>query len=82
MIKNSGLRGTCKKIKVSGRVKIVTSALIWGSVGMFARFSRLDGLSLTFLRVSLGSLAFLMIFSFQDKTWIKTVLQKIRLKFW
>lgn len=49
---------------------------------MFARFSRLDGLSLTFLRVSLGSLAFLMIFSFQDKTWIKTVLQKIRLKFW
>jgi|Deesub1362B_J571_1020462.scaffolds.fasta_scaffold03436_1 drug/metabolite transporter (DMT)-like permease len=82
MIKNSRLRGTCKKIKVSGRVKIVTSALIWGSVGIFARFSRLDGLSLTFLRVSLGSLAFLMIFSFQDKTWIKTVFQKIRLKFW
>ena len=33
---------------LQGRVKIILSMLIWGSVGIFARYSGLDGLRLAF----------------------------------
>ncbi len=41
---------------MNGRVEIATAMLIWGSVGIFARFSGLSGLGVAFARVSLGAL--------------------------
>lgn len=44
-----------------GKIKIVIAMLIWGSVGVFARFSGLSGLGVAFARVSLGSIFLLII---------------------
>ncbi|NJF26101.1 DMT family transporter [Thermococcus sp. Bubb.Bath] len=41
---------------MNGKAKIAVSILIWGSVGIFARFSGLSGLGVAFARVSLGSI--------------------------
>lgn len=41
---------------MNGRAKIALAMLIWGSVGIFARFSGLSGLGVAFLRVALGAL--------------------------
>jgi len=41
---------------MNGRAKIALAMLIWGSVGIFARFSGLSGLGVAFMRVALGSL--------------------------
>ncbi|WP_457751493.1 DMT family transporter [Thermococcus sp.] len=41
---------------MNGRTKIALAMLIWGSVGIFARFSGLSGLGVAFMRVALGSL--------------------------
>ncbi|WP_198362173.1 DMT family transporter [Thermococcus barossii] len=46
---------------MNGRIKIATAMLIWGSVGIFARFSNLSGLGVAFYRVSLGALLLLLI---------------------
>jgi len=40
---------------MNGRAKISLAMLIWGSVGIFARFSGLSGLGVAFMRVALGS---------------------------
>ena len=41
---------------MNGRVKIATAMLIWGSVGIFGRFSGLSGTGVAFARVFLGFL--------------------------
>ena len=41
---------------MNGRLKIALAMLIWGSVGIFARFSGLSGLGVAFMRVALGSI--------------------------
>jgi len=40
---------------MNGRAKIALSMVIWGSVGIFARFSGLSGLGVAFIRVALGA---------------------------
>ncbi|ASJ06320.1 DMT family transporter [Thermococcus pacificus] len=52
---------------MNGRVKIATAMLIWGSVGIFARFSGLSGLGVAFARVSLGSILLLTIMGLLEK---------------
>ena len=44
---------------MNGRLKVAVAMLIWGSVGIFARFSGLSGLGVAFFRVSLGTLLLL-----------------------
>ena len=44
---------------MNGRIKVAVAMLIWGSVGIFARFSGLSGLGVAFFRVSLGTLLLL-----------------------
>ncbi|WP_366938830.1 DMT family transporter [Thermococcus sp.] len=39
---------------MDGRIKIATAMLIWGSVGIFGRFSGLSGTGVAFVRVFLG----------------------------
>jgi drug/metabolite transporter (DMT)-like permease len=41
---------------MNGRAKIAVSMLIWGSVGIFARFSGLSGIGVAFARVSVGAI--------------------------
>jgi len=41
---------------MNGRAKIALAMLIWGSVGIFARFSGLSGLGVAFTRVALGAM--------------------------
>ncbi len=41
---------------MKGRAKIALAMLIWGSVGIFARFSGLSGLGVAFTRVAFGAL--------------------------
>lgn len=62
---------------MNGRSKITASMLIWGSVGIFARFSTLDGLSLAFLRVLMGSGIFLL-FSIRDGGWLGRAFSSVR----
>nr|WP_048151922.1 DMT family transporter [Palaeococcus ferrophilus] len=64
---------------MNGRSKIIASMLIWGSVGIFARFSTLDGLSLAFLRVLIGSGMFLL-FSLRDGEWLRRAFSSVRPK--
>ncbi|WP_394297003.1 DMT family transporter [Palaeococcus ferrophilus] len=64
---------------LNGRSKIIASMLIWGSVGIFARFSTLDGLSLAFLRVLIGSGMFLL-FSLRDGEWLRRAFSSVRPK--
>ncbi|GAB6101117.1 EamA family transporter [Thermococcus atlanticus] len=63
---------------ISGRVKITVSMLIWGSVGIFSRFTHLTGLGVAFFRVSLGALLFLGIYSFREPMWLKRVHGELR----
>ncbi|WP_335323930.1 EamA family transporter [Thermococcus cleftensis] len=44
-----------------GKLKITAAMLIWGSVGIFGRFSGLSGLGVAFARVSLGALLLLAV---------------------
>ncbi|AMQ18792.1 DMT family transporter [Thermococcus peptonophilus] len=46
---------------MNGRTKVAVSMLIWGSVGIFGRLSRLSGLGVAFARVSLGALVLLIV---------------------
>lgn len=62
----------------SGRLKIISSMLIWGSVGIFARFSNLDGLTLAFLRVLFGSLFFVIFYSLRQRSWLSASFQSIK----
>ncbi|ASJ08299.1 permease [Thermococcus siculi] len=52
---------------MNGRAKIATSMLIWGSVGIFARFSGLSGLGVAFARVSLGALTLAGIIALMER---------------
>jgi len=65
---------------LQGRVKIIVSMLIWGSVGIFARYSGLDGLRLAFYRVLLGSLVLIFVHSLQDIMWAKKAFSAVRYK--
>lgn len=47
---------------MNGRLKITTSMLIWGSVGIFGRLSGLSGVGVAFARVSLGALVLFALF--------------------
>ncbi|AIF69539.1 hypothetical protein PAP_05695 [Palaeococcus pacificus DY20341] len=62
----------------SGRGKIILSMIIWGSVGIFARFSKMDGISLAFVRVFLGSLIFAFIYTLKSPMWIKNAYLSIK----
>ncbi|MCD6458491.1 MAG: EamA family transporter [Thermoproteales archaeon] len=52
---------------MKGEYKAIISMLIWGSVGIFARFSELDGLSLAFYRVLFSSVFFLVFYLIKDR---------------
>ncbi|NJE05628.1 EamA/RhaT family transporter [Thermococcus sp. M36] len=52
---------------MNGRLKIGVSMLIWGSVGIFARFSGLSGLGVAFARVSLGSLILITVIGLLER---------------
>lgn len=49
--------------EISGRIKITVSMLIWGSVGIFARFVNLKGLG-----IALGALILAPLFGIKDKS--------------
>ncbi|ASJ11524.1 DMT family transporter [Thermococcus thioreducens] len=57
---------------MNGRLKIIISMLIWGSVGIFARFSNLSGLGVAFFRVSLGALLLFPILA-SSKGWASSL---------
>ncbi|KUH34365.1 permease [Thermococcus celericrescens] len=57
---------------MNGRIKIATAMLIWGSVGIFARFSNLSGLGVAFFRVSLGALLLLAILAGKNE-WLQSL---------
>jgi len=65
---------------MNGRLKIVTSMLIWGSVGIFARFSRVSGLSVAFLRVGIGSLLLLILLLPRDSSVLHSAMEILRRK--
>lgn len=65
---------------INGRTKIIISMAIWGSVGIFARYSNLSGLKLAFYRVLLGSLIFLFFYTLNDYRWIKKAFSEIKPK--
>ncbi|WP_297470008.1 DMT family transporter [Thermococcus sp.] len=54
-------------MKLRGKVEIAVAMLIWGSVGIFGRFSGLSGLGVAFFRVSLGALALLLLLAVRGK---------------
>jgi len=62
---------------VNGKIKIATAMLIWGSVGIFARFSNLSGLGVAFFRVSLGALLLLPILA-GKKRWLQSLPSLLR----
>lgn len=68
-------------MEISGRAKIILSMLIWGSVGIFARFTNLNGLGVAFFRVSLGASILGLLFSMKDKSWFQEVSNITRQKF-
>lgn len=64
---------------MKGRLKIAVSMLIWGSVGIFGRFSGLSGIGVAFARVSLGALilaAVITTFAREDLSPIPELLRK------
>ena len=64
---------------MKGRLKIAVSMLIWGSVGIFGRFSGLSGIGVAFVRVSLGALilaAVITTFAREDLSPIPELLRK------
>ncbi|NJE26171.1 EamA/RhaT family transporter [Thermococcus sp. MV5] len=65
---------------LQGRVKIIFSMLIWGSVGIFARYSGLDGLKLAFYRVLLGSILLILIHSLKNTGWVRGAFLNMRPK--
>ncbi|ASJ01343.1 DMT family transporter [Thermococcus gorgonarius] len=65
---------------MNGEIKIAASMLIWGSVGIFARFSTLDGLSLAFMRVLMGSAIFLVGYSLMVRGWLSKAFSSVRPK--
>ncbi|WP_010479970.1 DMT family transporter [Thermococcus zilligii] len=65
---------------MNGRVKIAASMLIWGSVGVFARFSTLNGLSLAFMRVLMGSAIFFVGYSLKERRWLGKAFSSVRPK--
>ncbi|ADT84649.1 DMT family transporter [Thermococcus barophilus] len=68
-------------MEISGRIKITVSMLIWGSVGIFARFTNLNGLGIAFFRVALGALILALLFSIKDKSWFQKVSGATKQKF-
>ncbi|HDZ36140.1 MAG TPA: EamA/RhaT family transporter [Thermococcus sp.] len=62
---------------MNGKIKIATAMLIWGSVGIFARFSNLSGLGVAFFRVSLGALLLLPILA-GKKRWLQSLPSLLR----
>jgi len=62
---------------VNGRIKIATAMLIWGSVGIFARFSNLSGLGVAFFRVSLGAFLLFVILVGRNE-WLQSLSQLMR----
>ncbi|WP_088867351.1 DMT family transporter [Thermococcus radiotolerans] len=62
---------------MNGRIKIATAMLIWGSVGIFARFSNLSGLGVAFFRVSLGALLLLAIL-LRKREWLQSLLPLLK----
>ncbi|WP_456367525.1 DMT family transporter [Thermococcus sp.] len=65
---------------MNGRVKIATAMLIWGSVGIFARFSGLSGLGVAFARVSLGALLLVAIIGLLEKEKLRALTDLLREK--
>ncbi|WP_297505409.1 EamA family transporter [Thermococcus sp.] len=64
---------------MNGRLKITVSMLIWGSVGIFARFSNLSGLGVAFFRVSLGAILLLPILT-GSRGWVSTLPSLVKAK--
>ncbi|WP_370519555.1 DMT family transporter [Thermococcus sp. JdF3] len=64
---------------MNGRIKIATAMLIWGSVGIFGRFSGLSGLGVAFARVSLGALLLLAILVGKNE-WLQSLPPLLRAK--
>lgn len=62
---------------MNGKIKIATAMLIWGSVGIFARFSNLSGLGVAFFRVSLGALLLLPLLA-GKKRWLQSLPSLLR----
>lgn len=62
---------------MNGKIKIATAMLIWGSVGIFARFSNLSGLGVAFFRVSLGALLLLPLLV-GKKRWLQSLPSLLR----
>ncbi len=62
----------------SGKAKIMVAMLIWGSVGIFSRFTHLTGLGVAFFRVFFGALLFLGVFTFKERRWLKKVMEELR----
>jgi len=73
-------RGHGGALMIYGRTKIIASMVIWGSVGIFARYSNLSGLKLAFYRVLLGSLIFLFFYTLNDSGWVKKAFSEIKPK--
>ncbi|NJD98815.1 EamA/RhaT family transporter [Thermococcus sp. LS1] len=65
---------------MNGRLKIIVSMLIWGSVGIFARFSNLSGLGVAFFRVSLGALLLFLTFGTGKRAWLREVGKSLKEK--
>ncbi|ASJ03632.1 permease [Thermococcus profundus] len=63
---------------MNGRAKIAVSMLIWGSVGIFGRFSGLSGLGVAFARVSLGALVLVGIIEILERNKLPDLLTLFR----
>nr|WP_255453218.1 EamA family transporter [Thermococcus sp. GR6] len=61
-------------------MKIIVPMLIWGSVGIFARFSNLSGLGVAFFRVSLGALLLFLTFGTGKMAWLREVGRSLKEK--
>ncbi len=63
---------------IPGRAKIIISMLIWGSVGIFSRFTHLTGLGVAFFRVSLGALLFMGVFMLGERGWLRKAWEEMK----
>ncbi len=61
-----------------GRLKIAVSMLIWGSVGIFGRFSGLSGIGVAFVRVLLGFSILTAVTALVDRDVLTSISQLFR----
>ena len=62
-----------RSMAMNGRAEVATAMLIWGSVGIFARFSGLSGLGVAFARVSLGAILLLAVAGLFEREKLKEI---------